>query len=88
MPQNPIERDLDLLEPAFRQQLETVVRAAGEVAPVGKRPLTRQEKYIRGLITPAHLQTPKQVEFMMRHTIGNKRVKQLPQPPKRREPIA
>lgn len=88
MPTNPIERDLDILEPALRQDLETIAKATGEVAPVGKRLLTRNEKYIRGLATPASQWTPKQAEFMLRYTMGNKRVKQLPQPPKRREPIA
>lgn len=67
--ENPIERDVKLAEVELRRQLETDARAVGDVAPVGKRLLTRREKFMRSMDTPARAWTPAQAEFMLRETL-------------------
>ena len=72
MPENPIERDVNAAEGILRGQLEVIERAAGEVAPVGARLLTRREKLMRSLTAPARSWTPKQQVFVLQQLLREK----------------
>jgi hypothetical protein len=62
---NPIERDAKNAEGILRGQLASIDRAVGEVAPVGKRLLSRREKLLRSLAQPASTWTPEQGKFVL-----------------------
>lgn len=73
MRENPIERDVQAAETVLRRQLETIDRAAGEVAPVGKRMLTRKERLMRSLTTPASSWSPKQSQWVLQEMLKMRR---------------
>jgi len=69
MPENPLERDVRAAEDTLRRQFDVIDRAVGEVAPVGKRMLTRREKLMRALATPARSWAPLQAQFVLRELL-------------------
>jgi len=66
MAENIIERDVNAAESKLRKELDTIEKLVGNVAPVGKRMLTRREKLARSLATPARSWTPAQSEFVLK----------------------
>jgi len=72
MAENPIERDVIAAEGVLRREFDIIEKAAGNVAPVGKRLLTRREKLMRSLATPAKTWTPAQSEFVLRELLRMK----------------
>jgi len=69
MDENPIERDVRAAEGIFRRDMEVLDKAVGQVAPVGKRLLTRREKLMRSFATPARTWTPEQQQFVLREML-------------------
>ena len=70
--ENPIERDVKAAEGIFQRHMEVLERAVGQVAPVGKRLLTRREKLMRSFATPARTWTPQQQEFVLKEMLRMK----------------
>jgi hypothetical protein len=72
MPINPIEQDVAAAESGLRRQLDVIDKVAGNVAPVGKRLLTRREKLLRSLAQPAKSWTPSQSQFVLQELLRMK----------------
>jgi len=72
MPDNPLEKDVQAGVERLRQEFAMIDRAVGEVAPVGKRLLTRREKLMRSFAMPASQWTPEQGQFVLRTLLGMK----------------
>ena len=72
MDENPIERYVKAAEGIFKRDMEILDKAVGRVAPVGKRLLTRREKLMRSLSTPARSWTPQQQQFVLQQLLREK----------------
>lgn len=66
MPENPLQPSVDAGVSKLRAQLDAIDRQVGRVAPVNKRLMTRREKLLSSLATPANTWTPEQAMWVLK----------------------
>jgi len=65
MPENPLQFGVDAGVSRMRAELKTIDSIGASVAPVNRRLMTRREKLMSSLATPARQWTPNQTLFIV-----------------------
>ena len=65
MPTNPLQSGVDAGVSKLRQELVTIDNIGASVAPVNRRLMTRREKLLSSLASPAQTWSPEQTLFVL-----------------------
>jgi len=73
MPENPLEPGVAAGASKLKSDLSTIERSAGNVAPLGRRLLTRREKLLSSLATPARDWTSEQSIWVLKELMRQRK---------------
>jgi len=73
MTENPLELGVRAGASKLKAELGIIEGAAGNVPPLGRRAMTRREKLLSSLATPAKEWTPEQSQWVLRELLRTRK---------------